>query len=366
MDRKSVMKPNTAHMVFTPKPTICHGGHAFLTGLMQDTLRGMIHGLVDHYQITNTNHPPAGMLLRRIASFYHAAFIFEAGDLMEGTDVFDILFYHLTLFSDDEREHLPDVATVEGFVDFFALCFLVIFGNVLDFRTYVCSNENKRYSHLKAQHDLNNIDVQERVNMCSARGMCFDLLDWWKATFIIKAVENQEELPSFTEDFISKEANNLVCYKSRASISKRKGAEGCTIKELTSQVLNVIKIVSWRGGWERAWTRISCVADRDASAAVMGFETHEFTKWVIEKREFSLTFGASRKSLLVSPPEQLAPQNHQGTSLPGGARPTIEVSLNAPPDPLLLPTTNGQDYTSSIYMYVSNKEQSCVEHRDEQ
>ena len=293
-DPLSVMRPNTTHMVFTPSDSICHGGHVFLTGSMQDTLRATIHSFVDHFQITNTNHHPAGMMLRRMALFYHAAFVLGDADSVEGTGlIFLDIIYGLTLFLDDECQHLPDVATVEGFLDFLALCFLVIFGNVLDFRTYLCSNEDERHSILKKKYDLNNIDVQERVNMCSARGMCFDLLDWWNAAFIIKAVENNGELPNFTEDFISKEASNLVRYKSRASMREREGAKGCTIEELTSQVLNVIKIAPWREGSQKAWIRISSSGDMDASAMVMGFENHEFGKWVVEKREVSLTFGAS-------------------------------------------------------------------------
>ena len=135
--------------------SICQGGHAYLTGLMQDTLRAMIHSFVDHLAITNTNHLPAGMLLRRIALFYYTAFIFNEQDSMEGTCLisFDML-YGLTIFLDDEREHLSDVATMEGFVDFLALCFIVIFSNVLDFRTYLCSNECSCYSGLKDRYHL--------------------------------------------------------------------------------------------------------------------------------------------------------------------------------------------------------------------
>ena len=331
--RLSVMKPNTAHMVFTPKPSICHGGHAFLTGLMQDTLRAMIHSFVDHLQITNTNHPPAGMLLRRIALFYYTAFIFNEKDSMEGTCliVFNML-YGLTILIDNEREHLPDVATMEGFVDFLSLCFIVIFGNVLDFRTYLCSNARSCYSDLKDDYDFNNIDVQERVNMCLARGMCWDLLDWWNATFIIKAVENEEELPTFTKDFIMKEARNIVRYKSRASKRGRAGADGCTVHDLTNQVLNVINGEAWIMRSEEAWIRSVGKENKDASAMVMGFETHKFGKWVVEKRNSSLPFSASNRSPLVWPTNDLSvlEQIHQSTLLLGGAPPTIKFFLNIP------------------------------------
>ncbi|KIM40834.1 hypothetical protein M413DRAFT_39547, partial [Hebeloma cylindrosporum] len=127
---RMLMRPNTNHMVITPSHTICHGGHFLSTGSMIDTLRASMHSFIDHLHITNTNHPPTGMLLRRIALFYHAAFIGEETDSMEGS------LYSNIFMLDHERQHLPDVATVEGLIDLLSLCFLVIFGNVLDFRTY--------------------------------------------------------------------------------------------------------------------------------------------------------------------------------------------------------------------------------------
>jgi len=308
---------------------------------MQDTLRAMIHSFVDHLAITNTNHPPAGMLLRRIALFYYAAFIFNEQDSMEGTCLisFDML-YGLTIFLDDEREHLSDVATVEGFVDFLALCFIVIFGNVLDFRTYLCSNERSCYSGLKDRYDFNEIDLQERINMCLARGMCWDLLDWWNATFIIKAVENEEELPTFTKDFIMKEARNLIRYKSRASERKREGAKGCALHDLTNQVLNIIHAEGWNVQSAKAWMETVGTENMDASATVMGFETREFGKWVVEKRKSSLPFSASNRSPLVWSANDLSVlvQIHQWTLLLGGAPPTIRFSLNIPRYLYLPPT----------------------------
>jgi hypothetical protein len=69
------MRPNTLHAAFTPEPSICHGGHFYCTSTMQDTLRGMVHSFVDHIKITNTNHPPASALLRRMATFYFTGLV---------------------------------------------------------------------------------------------------------------------------------------------------------------------------------------------------------------------------------------------------------------------------------------------------
>jgi len=42
---------------------------------MQDTLRGTVHSFVYHTKITNTNHPPASALLRRMATFYYTGLV---------------------------------------------------------------------------------------------------------------------------------------------------------------------------------------------------------------------------------------------------------------------------------------------------
>lgn len=69
------MRPNTMHAVITPDACIVHGGHFLCTSAMQDTLRGIVHSFVDHVKITNTNHPPASALLRRMATFYFTGLV---------------------------------------------------------------------------------------------------------------------------------------------------------------------------------------------------------------------------------------------------------------------------------------------------
>ncbi|KIM43805.1 hypothetical protein M413DRAFT_68970 [Hebeloma cylindrosporum] len=284
-----LMRPNTNHMVFTPSHTICHRSHFFSTGSMQDTLRGTIHSFVVHYHITNTNHPPAGMLLRWIALFYHAAFIGNGIDLMEGNFLLLFVWFLYLNVLDHESQHLPNVMTPEGLVDFLSLCFLVIFGNVLDFRTYRCSNSDERQSHLKERYDLNDIGVEERVNMCLARGMCLDLLDWWNANFTLTA--NLEELPNFTRDFLNKEARNLLSYKLAASEKKQEGADGCTVEDLAGQIINVSgqdqdRMKRWR--WNSS-----------TNPAVIGYTDRDLENWVIGKRKVALKFSTSWIRLLA-------------------------------------------------------------------
>ena len=65
------------HAVFTPVATICHGGHFYSTSTLQDMLRATVHSFMDHTKITNTNHPPAAALLRRMSTFYFTGLVQE-------------------------------------------------------------------------------------------------------------------------------------------------------------------------------------------------------------------------------------------------------------------------------------------------
>lgn len=85
------MRANTIHAVFTPVATICHGGHFYSTSTLQDMLQGTIHSFMDHKKITNTNHPPATALLRRMATFYFTGLVQE---VFEG-ETFDIVYSNM-------------------------------------------------------------------------------------------------------------------------------------------------------------------------------------------------------------------------------------------------------------------------------
>ena len=79
------------HAVFTPAATICHGGHFYSTSTLQDILRGTIHGFMDHTKITNTNHPPAAALLRRMSTFYFTGLVQEVYD----GEIIDFVFCNM-------------------------------------------------------------------------------------------------------------------------------------------------------------------------------------------------------------------------------------------------------------------------------
>jgi hypothetical protein len=65
------MRPNTPHVVYTTKDTICHGGYFYVTAAMQDTMFGIVHGFIAGCVLTNTDKPGSFLILRRIAMFYH-------------------------------------------------------------------------------------------------------------------------------------------------------------------------------------------------------------------------------------------------------------------------------------------------------
>jgi hypothetical protein len=131
------------------------------------------------------------------------------------------------------------VETVDGALDLFSLCFLVIFGNVLDFRTY--STPDGHPQDNKNPHDVNGIAIDERYNMCTARGVCIELLHWWSSKYRLRhtAVRTYDDFPI---TFLLEEAALLLEYKIRAELDNREGAPGCSTSKLHDQILNVVNL----------------------------------------------------------------------------------------------------------------------------
>ncbi|KAF8884579.1 hypothetical protein CPB84DRAFT_1850624 [Gymnopilus junonius] len=91
------MKPSTPHFVYGITAAVCHGGHYYMTSLMQDTLQGVIHAFVLNNFLTNTAHWPTRQIFRRILLFYHLG-------LVEGC----------VPSSDRAAVHLPDIKSIDG------------------------------------------------------------------------------------------------------------------------------------------------------------------------------------------------------------------------------------------------------------
>jgi hypothetical protein len=216
---------------------------------MQDSLVGIIHSFVDHIKITNTNHPPVASLLRYMARFYHTGLIEVGVDAFSGEHHLCLLDCNkLNNYLAPEAFHIPRVETVDGALDLFSLCFLVIFGNVLDFRTY--STPDGHPQDNKNPNDVNGIAIEERYNMCTARGVCIELLRWWSSKYRLRytgvrnvdssSTRHTKTYDDFPIIFLLEEAALFLEYKTRAELENREGAPGCSTRKLHDQILNVI------------------------------------------------------------------------------------------------------------------------------
>lgn len=125
-----------------------------------------------------------------------------------------------------------------GALDLFAFCFLVIFGNVLDFRTYT----NPRGEPLEnvLDYDQNGIAVEERINMCQARGVCLEILRWWNSKY---SAEGWSGIGLFTTHLLISQAMALINYKARVDSDNREGAPGCAFSMLLRQIKNALILV---------------------------------------------------------------------------------------------------------------------------
>lgn len=65
------MRPNTPHVVFTPEPAICLGGHFYATSTLRDTCIALMHLFVAGNIITNASlMADSRQLFVRLASLF--------------------------------------------------------------------------------------------------------------------------------------------------------------------------------------------------------------------------------------------------------------------------------------------------------
>lgn len=184
-----------------------------------------------------------------MARFYHSGLIEVGLEAFTGEHHLCLLDCNkLNVYLAPETFHIPRVETVDGALDLFSLCFLVIFGNVLDFRTYTTPDGHPQVD--KNPNDVNGIAVEERYNMCTARGVCIELLRWWSSKYRLTITGVRSMDPSsaryaktyedFPIIFLLEEAALLLEYKTRAQLENREGAPGCSSSKLRDQILNVV------------------------------------------------------------------------------------------------------------------------------
>jgi hypothetical protein len=162
-------------------------------------------------------------------------------------------FLTFDIVTDQEVDHLPDPSTLPGTLDLIAFCFLVILGNVFDFRTY--TNAIGDPLEEVDVHDQNGIALEERVNICQARGVCLELLRWWESKYRATnpAATGSSAGVAFTTRLIVAQAATVLRYKRSAEKDNREGALGCTASLLSLQIDNVISIIP---GGPLEWARI--------------------------------------------------------------------------------------------------------------
>jgi hypothetical protein len=214
------MRPNTPHAVFTPDHSICHGGHFYATSTMQDTMFGIVNTFMSPNGLTNTDHRPHGILLRRIAAFYH-----------------DILVKQRV--EDDEYElgHLPNLTSFEGVLDLLTFCNLMVLANVLDFRTYQPAPGGSHKDH--NLHDVNEIPAKERYEMAYARGRCWDMLLWFFSKYEIFEKESGLVIDGHKEvamRYLSDQGWTILEFKRRADIKIAEYGSPHTLKALSEQM----------------------------------------------------------------------------------------------------------------------------------
>jgi len=178
--------------------------------------------------------------------------------------------------ADPEAQHLPNPGTLLGALDLLAFSFLVIFGNVFDFRTYT----NARGDPLEEAepHDQNGIALEERVNICLARGVCLELLRWWESRYrVIDHASPDLSDEAFTTRLLLGQVAGLVKYKESAEWEGQEGALGCTLALLSLQVDNVLSIIP---GGRLIWERMHNIPDNK-----FGYNVEDWTHIEIRERE---------------------------------------------------------------------------------
>jgi len=116
---------------------------------------------------------------------------------------------------------------------------------VLDFRTYSAPNQAEAMPTTNQQRalwkkfDRNNIQGEERMAICYARGIALHVFAWIRNSCVIKT-PNGEIMDDLPSKYVVELLGALLAYKSKADMRKLKGAPHCTFWMLKLQVSNVV------------------------------------------------------------------------------------------------------------------------------
>lgn len=194
------------------------GGFYLSSHTLHSTLFGLIHSFILPSFLTEGKHPPVVMLVRRLIHYFHNALV--AND-------------------PDESDHMLDLASQKGAQDIFALFALAIFLNVLDERTYIFSPESLQ---LHDSFDLNEIPFVERYHNCYARGLAFDLVEWYFENYEFSYSSDEEDdidaYQFILVPFTAHVARHIIGYKMHAEFSGH--SKLSTYKKVQLQVESAI------------------------------------------------------------------------------------------------------------------------------
>jgi hypothetical protein len=144
-----------------------------------------------------------------------------------------------------------------------------------------------------AEYDQNGIAIEERVNICQARGVCLELLRWWNTKYTTHDVEGGSlGSTAFTTHLLITQAVALLKYKRCAQQDEREGAPGCTLFMLTRQIENILLIIPGEvpGAALREWKRRVCNIS-DEEDLKLGFSSQDWAHVKIMERDPPQIYG---------------------------------------------------------------------------
>lgn len=212
-------------------PTMSQLTRFYSTKSMQDTLASLIHVLMCANYGADDSRPETRALLRRMVHFFHRG-------LVEHVDMPDAQAAHLPSLEELENGFVA----VEEVMSLLSLCALIFFAKALDPRSYMAPNQhgdtltNIQMDALKHLH-ITAIPRAERKELCTARGVCISLIDWFRSTFSVldTAEGRQVDLPSI---YFVELAKTIMRYKYLADMEKLH-FKGCfTMENLEKELID--------------------------------------------------------------------------------------------------------------------------------
>ena len=275
------MRPNTPHAVFSPEDVICHGGHFYATSTMQDTMFGIVHTFISPASLTNAEKSTHGVLLRRIAGFYHDVLVLkqleEDGKSFSFSLILTLIkLTVLTFFIPEyDQGHVPKLTNFNSVINLFTFCNVMILMNVLDLRTY----QRPQGDYLWYTYDVNSIPAKERYEMSYARGRCWDILLWFFHVYQIFDKDTGESINGFEEvavSYLSHQCSAIIHCKKGALKNRLDSGEYFTLQNLERQMKSCFR------GYEHilSITLTPPAPDRELSLAFPDADRYEVRKLV--------------------------------------------------------------------------------------